>query len=168
METSQEVAATYSLSYSERLRAAWEISLASPPALLSLSIFPVMGIVLAWTLSLPVSDNTFWDYLIAAACFGFVPCMFLWNAYRSHRANRAKGPYLYRFDSAGVHVSTPTSQLTQLWPAILRVRERRGILFLYFSKRCAHCVPLRALPAPEASAMIYQFAVAGGVPRIGS
>jgi hypothetical protein len=168
METSQEIEASYSLSYSERLRAAWDLTLASPFTLLSLCFFPVMGIVLVWTFSLPTSLNTVWDYFLAAGCFGFVPCMLLWNTYRAHRANRAKGPYLYRFNTAGVHVSTPTSQLTHYWPAILRVRERRGILFLYFSKRCAHCVPLRALPAPEASTAIYQFAVAGGVPRIGT
>jgi hypothetical protein len=166
MDIPQEIEATYSLSYPERLRAAWDVTLASPVTLLSLSFFPAIGLVLVWTLSLPTS-HTVWDYLAAAACFAFVPCMFLWNAYRAQRASRAKGPYVYRFNNAGVHVSTRTIQLTLLWPAILRVRERRGMLFLYFTKRCAHCVPIRALPAPQALAEIYQFAIAGGVPRVG-
>jgi hypothetical protein len=131
-----------------------------------LCFFPALGILLIWTMSWPTTSNTFWDYLLVSSCFGFVPSMFLWNAYRTHRASRAKGPY--RFNAAGVHVSTRTTQLTHLWPGILRVRERRGILFLYFTKRCAHCVPLRALTTPGASAAIHQFAVAGGVPRVGT
>ena len=133
-----------------------------------MSIFPIIGMVLLWTMSLPDGQIEIWDYLIAIGCFGFVPLVFLWSVYRIHRANRGKGPYQYRFNSDGVHVTTSMSELTHRWPAISRVRQRRGILFLYFTKRSAHCVPVRALPTPGAAAAIQELAAAAGVPRVGT
>jgi hypothetical protein len=168
METSQELEARYRLTYGERLRAAWDLTLGSPAALLSLCIFPVLGFALIWTMSLPTSRNNAWDYLLVAACFAFMPFMFFWNTFRAHRADRSKGPYHYRFNSEGIHVTTPTSELTHHWPAILRVRESRGILYLYFTKRCAHIVPLRVLSSPSASQAVQQLAIAAGVSRVGT
>ena len=168
MDSSTQLEATYKLKYSERLRAGWDLSFGSPLAVLWLLFFPALGATLLWTMSWPTSRNTDSDYLLVFACFAFVPGMFLWNAFRAQRADRAKGPYIYRFSSEGIHVTTPTSELTHRWPAILRVRSKGGMLYLYFTKTCAHCVPLRALPSAGSVANIENLAGAGGVLRVGT
>lgn len=161
-----QLEATYRLTYSERLRAIWDLSWGSPLAMLWLLFFPACGFALLWFMSRSTSQNTASDYIFAVFCFAFVPSMFLWNAFRAQRADQVKGPYTYRFDSEGLHVSTRTSELTQRWPAILRVRIKGGMLYLYFAKSCAHCVPLRVLPATDSVAVVQQLATAGGVPRV--
>jgi len=168
METKPRIETTYRLTYAERLRAAWELTLSVPASMLPLCFFPVMGAVLLWIASLPTSHNTGWDYVVVVGCFAFVPCMVLWNTYRAQRADRTKGPYHYCFDAEGVHVTTPISALTHRWPAILRARKTKGMLYLYFTKRCAHCIPLRVLPTSSAAQEIEQLAAAGGVPRVGT
>ena len=168
METERHIQTTYRLTYAERLRASWELTANAPTVLLPLCIFPAMGAILLWTTSLPTSRNTAWDYVLALACFAFVPFMILWNAFRAHRANRNKGPYHYRFDSLGIHVTTATSELTHRWPAIMRTRKTRRMFYLYFTRRCAHCVPLRALPTGGATEEIEQLASAGGAFRAGA
>jgi len=168
MQTEPQIEATYRLFYAERLRAAWELTLGAPAAMLPLAFFPAMGAILLWVTTWPTSRNTPWDYAIALGCFAFVPVMILWNTFRAQRAARKKGPYHYRFDSLGVHVTTQISELTHRWPAILRVRKTRKMLYLYFTKRCAHCVPLRVLPTSDAPGEIQRLAAAGGVPRVGT
>jgi hypothetical protein len=168
MDTFYEIEASYQVTYSERLRATWNLTLRSPLALLTLSILPAMGVLLLWTMSWPTSNNNALDYVFVIACFAYMPLMLILSAYRSYRADQRKGPYHYRFNGEGVHVSTATSELTQRWPAILRVREANGILFLYFTKRCAHIVPLRVLTSPAESRAIQQLAAAGGVTDVGT
>jgi hypothetical protein len=161
METSQELEASYSLTYGERLRAAWDLTMGSPTAILWLCFFPFLGILLLWVLRWPASHNPVWDYFLILICFAFVPFMFLWTTYRAHREDSGKGMYKYRFDPAGVHVTTATSELTHHWPAISRVRENGTMLYLYFTERSAHCVPLRALTAAGATEAIRRMAAAG-------
>ena len=168
MGTSREIEAIYQATYGERLRAAWNMTLRAPIALLILSAFPIAGLFLLWAMSLPTSKNNFIDYILVFVCITYIPAIFLWGTYRSHVAAMKKGPHHYRFDSEGIHTSTATSELTHRWPAILRVRESQGILFLYYTKRCAHIVPLRALASPEESAAIQQLATEGGVSRVGT
>src|SRR5690349_15197267 len=140
MEMSHEIEATYQATYGERLRAAWNLTLRAPIALVILSVFPIAGLCLAWTMSLPTSKNSAIDYILVVVCIAYMPVIFLWGTYRSHVAAVKKGPYHYRFNGEGIHTSTATSELTHRWPAILRVRESAGILFLYYTKRCAHIV----------------------------
>ena len=168
METSPRLEATFSLTYGERLRAGWALTLKSPSSLLWLSVFPLFGIILLVLMLMPRSQNSAMDLVALAGCFGFVPFMFLFNTYNAHRAERSRGPYTYRFDEDGLQVTSATSELKQTWAAIPRVRESSGILLLYFNKRCAHCIPLRALDSSEAAGAIMQLASAAGVPRVGT
>lgn len=168
MKAPQEVDAQYTLSFPERLRANWDLTLASPVSMLSVCVLPLIGIALIWVMSRPTSRNTLWEYFFAVACFTYYPVVFLLNTYRAHRLQSERGLFHYRFDADGVHVTTAKSRLSHLWPAISRVRARRGILFLYFTKRCAHCVPLRALPSSQSLATIQQLASVGGVLRVGT
>ncbi|WP_181373083.1 YcxB family protein [Massilia glaciei] len=167
MEASQELEANYSLTYPERLRAAWDLTMGSPSAILWLCFFPGLGILLLWLMTWSGSRATGLDYFLAFVCFAFVPALIMWITHRAHVADREKGPYSYRFNDEGIHVTTATSELTHRWPAIVRVRQKRDMLYLYFTARNAHCVPLRVFPAGAAAA-IEGLASAGGVPRVGT
>jgi hypothetical protein len=168
MDSSQSIEAKFSLTYTERLRAGWALTLGSPASLAWLSFFPICGIALLVLMTLPTSHQSLWDWVLVAACFGFVPFMFFFNSYNAHRADRAKGPYTYRFDGEGLQVLSATSELKQSWAAIPRVRERLGIVFLYFNKRCAHCVPVRALGGSSAVDSVMRLATAAGMPWVGT
>ncbi|MES3022383.1 MAG: YcxB family protein [Pseudomonadota bacterium] len=168
METSQELQASYSLTYGERLRAAWDLTMGSPVAILWLCFFPGLGIVLLWLMNWPNNRATGLDYFLAFVCFAFVPLLFLWITHRAHVADSDKGLYSYRFNGDGVHVTTADSELTHRWPAIVRVRQKGRMLYLYFTERNAHCVPLRVFPAAGAAAAIQGLASAGGVARVGN
>jgi hypothetical protein len=168
METSRKFEATFSLTYGERLRAGWALTLKSPASLAWLSVFPLFGIILLVLMLLPRSQNSAMDFVVLVGCFGFVPFMFLFNTYNAHRTERSKGPYTYRFDETGLQVTSVTSELKQSWAAIPRVRESAGILLLYFNKRCAHCVPLRALGGSGVAGAVMELASAAGVPRVGT
>lgn len=163
METPQAFEATSSLSYPERLRAAWALTLSSPASLVWLGLFPILGTVLLVIAMLPTSRNPVLTVLTAIACFAFVPLLFLFNTYSAHRADRKHAPYTYRFDETGLQVISANSDLKQTWAAIPRIREHSGILLLYFSERCAHCVPLRALGGSAAAISVIQLASASRV-----
>ncbi len=166
METSSPLEARFSLTYVERLRAGWALTLSSAASLLWLSFFPLCGIVLIWLMVRPSSRNSIWDAILVALCFGFVPFMFLVNTYRAHRADQKNGPYTYSFDHAGLQVHSLKAELKQNWGAILRARERLGIVFLYFNKQCAHCIPVRAFANPDCANSVLRLASENGVPRV--
>lgn len=136
--------------------------------LLALSLFPIAGCALLWTILSNRYLAQVWEYLLVVACFLYIPLIFVLNCYRAHRFGMKRGPYHYRVDEDGVHVTTRFSELTQHWAAISRVRQRNGIVFLYFTKRSAHCIPVRALPASDCVALIETLARAAGVPRVGT
>ena len=163
METSP-IEATFSLSYFERLKIVLALTLASPVSMVWLSMFPVFGFVVLYLMASPTSNNSSMSIVAAIGCFGFIPFIILFNAYSAHRADRKNGPYNYRFDDTGLQVISSNSELKQSWSAIPRMRERLGILLLYFSKNCAHCVPVRALGNSVSS--VIQLAVKNGVPHV--
>lgn len=161
-------ASSFQPDYSERLRAEWSMLIGLPSLMLLNAMFPLAGIFLLWLgLMYPVSTPG-WSYIAAFFSLAFVPLMFLYNSYRGHRFTRARGPYTYGFDHEGVHVTTPLAQATHRWPAILRVRQHHGNVLLYYSRRCAYFVPVRALPACGSVMEIEELARAGGVPRVGA
>ncbi len=167
MDTSLPIEAKFSLTYAERLQATFLLTLSSPAALLWLSPFPIFGIVLL-LLGVPTTENPIVGWFALIGCFGFVPFIFLANTFNAHRTDRARGPYTYRFDADGLQVLSSTSELKQSWAAIPRVREQKGILFLYFGKRCAHCVPTRAFSSPLFARSIENLASGAGVSRVGT
>jgi hypothetical protein len=168
MDTSKQIEITFSLTFSERLRAGWALTIGSLTTLLWMSFFPLCGLALLAIMLLPTSRNSAWDVVVLATCFGFVPFMFFLNSYNTHRADRKSGPYSYRFDQTGLQAATTTSELKQSWSAVLRARERFGILFLYFNKRCAHCIPVRAFRDPAGASSVLQLATDAGVPHVGT
>ena len=168
MASSPKVEASFQPTYAERLRAEWSILTNLPVLMLFNAMFPLAGIFLLW---LPVrypASTPSWSYVAGFASLAFVPFMFLYNSYRGHKFTLERGPYTYAFDLDGVHVKTPLAQATHRWPAILCVRERHGNLLLYYSKRCAYFVPVRALPGSDSVREIQEFARAGGVSRVGT
>lgn len=167
METSPALEARFSLTYGERLRAAWALTRKPSSSLVWLSIFPLFGIFLLASLILS-GDISVLSIVVVLGCFGFSPFMLLFNTYSAHRAERHRGLFSYRFDESGLQVTSATSELKQSWAAISRVYTGSGILFLYFSKQYAHSVPLRALGGPDPAAAVMSLASAGGVPRVGT
>lgn len=156
------------LTYAERLRAVLSLVLTSPSYWIWHAFFPLAGvvlIVLGARSQLPISA---YYWVTVAACFGFSPFLILLVTFNAHRTARKQGPYVYRFDEAGLYLANATSELKQSWAAIPRVRASGGILLLYFSKHCAHCVPLRALGGSEVAACVMRLASAAGVPRVGN
>jgi len=168
METTQRVETTFLPTYRERLRAELSLLGRAPVTLLASAAFPAAGIWLLWLLLKHPQTASASSFVTVFACFCFTPFFFFWNSYRAHRISKKSGPFTYVFDSAGVHVSTSLAQSTQLWPGILRIRASDRLLFVHFSKRCAHFVPVHALPAPDSVKIIRQLAHAGGVSRVGT
>jgi hypothetical protein len=168
MDTTPPLEATFSLTYRERVSAAWALTLGTPVTLIPLSFFPLAGAALLAIKWLTPSPASLMDILVIALSFAFVPGVFFLNAYNAHRADRNKGPYTYRFDQSGLQCVSSIAEMKQSWAAIPRARERVGILFLYFNKRCAHCIPVRAFANPDVANSVMQLAAAGGVPRVGT
>jgi hypothetical protein len=168
MESPLKLEASFQPTYRERVQAEWTLMLENKPVLLLNALFPASGLFLLWLAFRHPEAVPGWSLLAAFLGLGFVPAIFLYNTLRGHKFTVECGPYTYSFDPEGVHVTTPLAQAVHRWPGILRVRCIRGNLLLYYSKRCAYFVPLRALPGPPATQRIQQLASAGGVPRVGT
>lgn len=167
MDVIQPVEANFTPSYAERIHAELFLLWRSPVALVFTAAFPAAGLWLAILLLRHPATTSASAWLAVLLAFGFSPAIFLWNSYRAHRATQAQGPVSYVFDSEGVHISARLARSFYRWPAILRVRTSPAMLFVYFSRRCAHFVPLRALQEPRAIEIVRQLARAGGVPSVG-
>ncbi|HYG05393.1 MAG TPA: YcxB family protein [Stenotrophomonas sp.] len=165
-EPGSRINSTFYPSYGERLGAEWFLLVHAPINLLAALAFPAAGVWLAWLLLSHPESTSGGAWFLVLLAFGFSPAMFFWNSYRAHRVALAQGAFNYAFDSEGVHVSTPLAQSFHRWPAVLRIRASRNLLLVYFSKRCAHFVPIRALPGNGAVDVVRQLAKAGGVPRV--
>lgn len=166
MDDIPQIEARFCPTYQERLLAEWQLLIGSPKTLLAGIAFPAAGLWLFVLLFQHPDLYSAWSLLVGLACFAFTPFFFFLNSYRAQRISVKNGPFTYAFDAEGVHVSTPLARSSHLWPAITRVRATRGMLFIYFSKRCAHFIPLRALPASDAVVAIQNLASAGGASRV--
>lgn len=162
----RRIVATFLPSYAERLQAEAFLLVRSPSNLLPLFVFPAGGIwvILLW-LRHPGSMPG-WGWFGVLGALGFVPAMFFWNSYRSHRATVAQGEMTYEIDDEGIHISVRLARSCHRWPAILRIRASRELLFFNFSKRCAFFVPKRALPGNDALDVVKRLAEVGGVPKV--
>ncbi|MBC3874058.1 YcxB family protein [Undibacterium flavidum] len=168
MNTTQRIEASFSPSFRERISAEWSLLLRNPIGLIAMLVFPGAGVLLVSLLLLHPDKVANGTWLTALIAFIFSPAMFFFNSYRAHRVMQAQGLFTYAFDQEGIHISTPLAQSLQRWPAIIRVRTSGNLLFVYFSKRCAYFVPMRAFVDSDAVDAIEKLARAGGVPRVGA
>ena len=105
------------------------------------------------------------DWFLVIALFLFIPVMILINSVIAHRAQRKLlKTHTYNFSHDGLQVLTETTELKQSWKAIQKVKKQNGFLLLFFSKKGAHCIPLRAVPDHASIDRISEFAKAAGVP----
>jgi len=162
------IQAQFDLTFAEQLKANIAVTRNFIPTLIWLSLFPLCGLALSITALLLHTSITIIEGVLITLCFGFMPFMFLVNTYKAYKTQLKSGPHLYKFDSSGLQVSDRTSELKQSWKAINRVNVQSGLLLLYFTKRFAHCVPIRAFISPEQAEAIMQLASSGGVPRVGT
>jgi len=165
VETSEHIEVTCELTFSENLRAAWDLATGSFADIAWMCAFPVAGLILASTMVGSDGNGSLWVYLFLIWCFGFLPCTFLWNAFGRYRTERALGPYTYRFAHDGVYIETATIDVTRRWPGVVRVRKNGVMLHVYAMKNRADSIPLRALP-PGGVELILKLASAGGVKKV--
>ena len=105
---------------------------------------------------------------IIALCFLFFPVFAVYPAVQAHFfGDRAKKPFNYQFGPFGVRAYSDTSELTQSWKAISKVKRRGGFLLLFFTPKCAHCLPYSTLEELGAVEPIVQLAREHGVPVYG-
>lgn len=97
-------------------------------------------------------------------CFGFSPFLLTYYAVKAHFFGEQKGkPFNYEFGEFGVRAFSDTTELTQSWRATSKVKLQSGFLLLFFSPRCAHCLPYRQLSELDAVEPIISMARAHGV-----
>lgn len=153
------------LTYGERLRMTWLLTLGSPAALFWVLLPPACGLFLLLATLRRGRGFDLADTAIILMSFAIIPVLELLKVRRQQREARAKGPHRYRFDAEGLHVSAPHSALMLRWAAIPRVRERAGFLLVYFHPHATHCLPLRMLTREDADAIV-RFARDAGVARM--
>ena len=153
------------LTYGERLRVTWLLTLRSPIALFWVLLPSACGLLLLLSTvwrghSFEVADTT-----IIAVSFAIIPVLQLLKVRRQQRVARANGPHRYRFDHEGLRITTPNTEVRLRWAAIPRVREHADVLFVYIDRHVAHCLPMRTLTRGEADAIV-RLAREAGVARI--
>jgi len=83
---------------------------------------------------------------MALLAFLFTPLTTAFSIWSIRRRNTlAEGPFIYSFDSEGMHTSGNAFDQNIKWPAILRVRQSKRFLFFFISPRRAICVSIVAL-----------------------
>ena len=113
------------------------------------AIFPLMGISLLW-IQLLVDRFTVKGIALALPAFFFTPFLQLFLIWSSRSRNKIdRGPYIYRFDSEGMHVGGLNFQSTIRWAAIPRIRLSKRFLLVFITPTKAHVIPLRSLTVPE-------------------
>ena len=100
-----------------------------------------------------------------AMCFLFTPTFNLFFVINAHYfGERAGKPYHDRFGAFGIRAYSDTTELTQSGKAMCEVRRQGGFLLLFFTPKCAHCLPDRALQNMGAIAPIVELARPHSVP----
>ncbi len=79
-------------------------------------------------------------------CLFFTPFLITYNALMAHFFGEQKNTlFNYQFGDFGLRAFSDTEELTQSWKAISKVKRQGGFLLVFFSSRCAHCLPYRQL-----------------------
>lgn len=113
------------------------------------AIFPLFGIFLLLTPFITGDRLGVVEVLLAVVTFSFTPlttALAIWLARRRNKL--AQGPFMYSFDSEGMHTAGEAFNMTIHWSAIPRIRRSRRFLFIFISPSRAHCIPLRLISDP--------------------
>lgn len=154
----------FPFTFTDRLKASLAIVSACLGCLAWTLAFPALGILLA-IVSFVTGDVSKLDVFLSAFLLAFVPAMFLWNTWRGHKAFSDTPMHTYTIDATGVRSKSAHIEMLQDWTVFRSVRRHRGFLMLFFTKQCAHCIPLRWLDAHQLSE-IRDLATSAGVNRV--
>lgn len=153
---------TYTLDEREMVRAARDIGRGTPGAWKWAAFFVGMPVLLMWlslrsgaTLGEAVLTNAFWVILFPAYLLLAAPLVARWEVRAQLRAGAFAGPQSMAMTAGGVLVSSAAGESRIPWEGIVSARETREFLLLYFNRRQALFIPLRAvaegdLPAARA------------------
>jgi hypothetical protein len=135
---------TFPFSLWDRLRAAFVLVPQSKPSLAAAVLFPLLALAyFSFTLNgiRPFDGKT---AILLAIFLLFYPLVLTITVFATHFGNpQAREPFTYTFDDRGIHVSAMSYEFTHRWSAISRITRRGGYLLLFFSRSCAHTIPVR-------------------------
>lgn len=149
----------------DRIRAGLAVTFACPLCLLWALAFPAVGLALpvtAYVVSGHVSTS---EALLSVVLLAFVPVQLIWGAWRGDKAFKDTALHTYTFSSEGVRSRSAHAEIRQDWSLIRSVRVRSGFLMLFFTRQCAHCIPLRHLSSGKLG-QIASLARAAQVPKV--
>lgn len=139
---SQAITLSFPFSLRDRFRAAIVLTPYSKRAIAAALVWPVLGLSFL-VFMLAKGRPLGWDTgILMLVALLFYPIMLVISTLLTHFNPQMREPFTYTFDDLGIHVSATTYEFTHRWPAISRVRRSGGFLLFFFSRQCAHCIPL--------------------------
>lgn len=151
-------------SFWDRVRSGLVMSFQTPWSALAFLSVPLVGLGQLWlyeSRGLPI-DAPIVAAVAAAVCFPVlvqVVCAIAMHCFGAHKGRT----YQYSFGDFGLRAHSDTEEWTQSWKAITLVKRQGGFLLLFFSSRCAHCLPSAQLQHQNALQPILSLARAQGV-----
>jgi hypothetical protein len=164
METSV-VELQFPFTFTDRLRAGLAVTAACLGCLAWTLAFPAAGIALPIVSYVVGSHFSIADALFSAFLVAFMPSMIMWNTWTAHKAFTDTPAHTYTINSEGVRSRSAHTEVMQDWSVIRRVQVKSGFLMLFFTKQCAHCIPLRYLDQAQLNYVV-ALAKAGQVRRV--
>jgi len=155
----------FPFTFTDRLKAGLAITSACFGCLAWTLAFPAVGIILPVVSYATSGDVSKLDIFLSAFLLAFMPAMILWNTWRGHKAFEDTPMHTYTIDATGVRSKSAHIEMLQDWTVFRSVRRRSGFLMLFFTKQCAHCIPLRWLDSHQLSE-IRALATSAGVNRV--
>jgi hypothetical protein len=155
----------FPFSFKDRLRAGLAVTAACWGCVLWTFAIPAVGI------AIPIASLAVDGYvsttnvLLSALLVAFIPFAIVTNAWRSHKAFADTPEHVYTINAEGVRSRSAHTEVTQDWSVIRSVRVRSGFLMLFFTKQCAHCIPLRWISDAQIGS-VARFAREGKVQRV--
>ncbi len=148
----------------DRIRSGLVMSFQTVPSTLLSLVFPAAGSTLLGVHLYYGSPIGLGNAGLIALCLLFLPILLTYNALKVHFFGEHKDrPFSYQFGDFGLRAFNDAEELTQSWKAISKVKRQGGFLLLFFSSRCAHCLPYRQLSELGAIEPIVDIARAHGV-----
>ncbi|UHQ24308.1 YcxB family protein [Lysobacter sp. 5GHs7-4] len=151
-------------SFWDRVRCGLVMAFQTPWSALVFLAVPLAGLGQLWLheyRGLPI-DAPFVAVIAAAVCFPVLVQVISAIAVHCFGAHKRR-TYQYDFGDFGLRAHSDTEEWTQSWKAITLVKRQGGFLLLFFSSRCAHCLPARQLQQHNALQPILSLARAHGV-----
>lgn len=148
----------------DRIRSGLVMSFQTVPGILWSLAFPVAGLGLLGVHLYYGTPLGLGKVVLAVVCVLFQPLLLTYYALKAHFfGERKNSPFNYQFGDFGLRAYSETEEWTQSWKAISKVKRQGGFLLLFFSPRCAHCLPYRQLSALGAADQIATLARLHGV-----